>query len=361
MSAFVQIMWFRTLAIAIASALLCIGTAQAWDRSVFDNLDYGIYWYQNQLTSQKAASGTVNPYYSSTAPTMIYIHGWQNGKTPLLYRETFDRQSESGIAQDLTTAWKQRGWNMGIFYWNQFSDESEVKDAEAKLWATQGPKQMRWRKADGSYVDSGITKTVGELFLEQYKIAMSNYSGNDVRLVGHSLGSQAVVIAAKLISDAVDRGELPAQLRPKRIMLLDAAFIGDARPYLNNQTTAALGSSYVDALKLKGVVFESLSTSSVSMDAPIKAIMNKMAYRELKPWYFGPFDVVGKHLSAVWHYFWEFGLPLPAVTGTASYAPSAASSNAQIQTHMNGTLKHVHDQGAWTKTPADDNYKAVTR
>jgi pimeloyl-ACP methyl ester carboxylesterase len=354
--------WSKSLLLAIVT-IITLGSqwANAFDRSVFDNLDYGIYWYQNKLTSQKATPGVANPYYNNGQPTLIYIHGWQRDKTPLLYRETFDRQSETGLNQDLIAPWKQAGWNAGIFYWNQFGDEPDVKDAEAKIWSINGPKKMRWRKADGSYVDSNIDQTAAQLFVTSYKAALAGYTGNNIRLAGHSLGSQMVVVATKLISDAIDRGEIPANLLPNRVVLLDPAFIGDARPYLNNDTTVELGHDFIDALKLKGVIFESLSTSAVSQDAAIKTVMNETAYRELKPWYFNGFDVVGKHMCAVWHYLWEYSMAPRPITGTNLFAVSASSSNSAALGWMNSPLKMIHDQGAWTKTPGDDNYKQINK
>lgn len=352
----------RILAVGLfVLSLVAPSLATAFDRSVFDNLDYGIYWYQNQLVSQKALPGVANPNYNNNQPTLIYIHGWQRDKTPLLYRETFDRRSETGITQDLIAPWKQAGWNTGIFYWNQFGDEPDVRDAEAKIWSLYGPKKMRWRKADGSYVDSNIDQTAAQLFVSSYKSALSGYTGNNIRLAGHSLGSQMVLVGAKLISDAVDRGEIPANLLPKRIMLLDPAFIGDTRPYLGNETTVALGHDYVEALKLKGVIFESLGTSTVAEGAETKALMNETAYRELKPWYFGGLDVVGKHMAAVWHYLWEFSTPPRPVMGSTAGAPSASASNATTLSWMNSTKKLVHDQGAWTQSATDDTYKQVNR
>jgi len=350
-----------TKTVLMVVTMLWATMAGAFDRSVFDNLDYGIYWYQNQIVSQKANPGVANPYFTNGQPTLIYIHGWQRYKTPLLYRETFDRSAETGIAQDLMMPWKQAGWNTGIFYWNQFGDEPDVKDAEAKIWSINGPKAMRWRKADGSYVDSNIDQTAAQLFVSSYKSALSGYTGNNIRLVGHSLGSQMVIVGAKLISDAVDRGEIPANLLPKRVVLLDPAFIGDARAYLNNDITVEVGHDYVFALKQKGIIFESLSTSSVSQDASIKTLMNDTAYRELKPWYFNGFDIVGKHLSAIWHYWWEYAYTPRPITGTALSAVSSSASDSAAQTWMNSTKKMVHDQGAWTKTPADDNYKQVIK
>lgn len=345
----------KALLAVVASA--ATATAGAADRALFDNLDYGLYWFGGQVALQKAQAGVANPYYGASRPTVIYVHGWQRDKTPLLYRETFDRSSESGISQDLTAPWRGDGWNMGIFYWNQFADEPDVKDAEAKIWTTAGTMGMRWRRADGSYVSGQVNQTAAQLMLASYASAMAGYTGNNIRLVGHSLGSQMVVVTAKLISDAVDRGELAANLRPSRVVLLDPAFIGDPRSWLNNGTTGQAGLAIVQQLRAKGIVFESLSTSSVSAATDIKAIMNETAYRELKPWYFGGLDVVGKHMAAVWSYWWEYAYAPRPLFGSALAAASASSPNSAILTHMNSANKMVHDQGAWTKTPGDDTYK----
>ena len=347
------------LATVVASAATGL-LANAFDRAVFDNLDHGIYWHQNATTVQKAVGSNANAYFNTAAPTAIYIHGWQNGSTQNLSRETFIRP-DSGSNVDLSAPWKAAGWNMGIFYWNQFADEGEVKDAEAKIWTAGGPKQMRWRKADGSYVNSGITQTAPQLFVQQYKDAMKYYSGNDIRLMGHSLGSQMVIVSAKLISDAIDRGEMPAKLLPKRIALLDPAFLADGRPYLGGAWTGEVARSYVDHLKARGVIFEALRSSGSTSNGFIgdanNGLLVKTALRELKPWYFGMFDFGGKHGAAVWHYLWEFNTSPAAIVGEAGHAPSAATSNARTRDLMNSTRKYGHDQGAWTKTPADDTYK----
>ena len=334
--------------------------AAAFDRSVFDNLDHALYWYGSDTAASKATSAS-NAYYANYKPTLIYIHGWQNGTTQNLSRETFERSSATGVQQDLTASWRNAGWNTGIFYWNQFADEGEVKDAEAKIWSTGGPRQMRWRKADGTYVNSGINKTAAQLFVDSYRVAMAGYQGNNIRFAGHSLGSQMVIVSAKLISDAIDRGELPANLLPKRIALLDPAFLQDGRSYLNNRWTGEVARDYVDALKAKGVIFEALRTSGSSSNGLIgdanTGLMNKTAFRELKPWYFGMFDFGAKHGAAVWHYLWEFQFNPGLIAGDSSQASGAATGDDRVRFLMNSPKKMQHDNGAWTKTPADDTYK----
>lgn len=338
--------------------------ANAFDRSVFDRLDTGIYWYRNATAAVKADGSFPTGHFTNGAPVAIYIHGWQNGSTQALRRETFDRPAASAPV-DLTAAWKGAGWNLGIFYWNQLADEGEVKDAEAKIWSTAGPRKMRWRKSDGSYVDSGIQQTAAQIFLQNYKDSLRYYTGNEVRLIGHSLGSQMVINGAKLIADAIDRGELPARLLPKRIALLDPAFLQDGRPYLGGRWTGEVARDYVDALKARGVIFEALRTSGATSNGLVgdtnNGLMVKTAFRELKPWYFGMFDFGGKHNAAVWHYFWEFAFAPANIVGESGGAPAASATNDRTRALMNSSRKYPHDQGAWSKSPGDDTYKYTSK
>ena len=138
-------------------------TTGVFPNSVFDNLDYGLYWFGTGDNYEKAIPGQSNAYYNRYAPTIIYVHGWQNGSTPNRSRETWDASDTGGPDLDLADAWRQDGYNVGILYWNQFADESEVKDAEAKIWTATGPRSMRWRKSNGSY-SSGPSKNALHLY-----------------------------------------------------------------------------------------------------------------------------------------------------------------------------------------------------
>ncbi|MBK6907286.1 MAG: hypothetical protein IPH08_09410 [Rhodocyclaceae bacterium] len=209
-----------------ACTLLAHGQALAFDRSVFDNLDYGIYWYSNNTASIKATGGT-NPNFNPSKPTVIYVHGWQKDTVAKLYREDFKHQGLSGNPTDETIAWKNAGYNVGIFYWNQFSDEGEVRDAQAKVWdANGGQYKMRWRKSDGSYPTSPvITESASQLFYNEYVKAMTGYTGNNIRIAGHSLGNRMAIAVTEKLSDAAVAGKIPAGLVPKRVALLDPAYL----------------------------------------------------------------------------------------------------------------------------------------
>ncbi len=161
----------RLLTLPISLLLLCISNLVlaypgVFPQSTFQNLDYGLYWFGSDDNYQKAGSGT--SYYNKSAPTIIYIHGWQNGSSQAKNRETFNRSDSGGPDMDLAYAWRRAGYNVGILYWNQFADESEVKDAEAKIWSKSGPRQMRWRDHNGNY-SSGPSKDAGQLMFESLK------------------------------------------------------------------------------------------------------------------------------------------------------------------------------------------------
>jgi hypothetical protein len=332
--------------------------------STFNNLDYGLYWFGYGDSWEKAVPGQSNSYYNPSKPTVIYIHGWQNGSSQNKNRETFNRSDAGGPNLDLADSWLRGGYNVGVMYWNQFADEGEVTDAEAKIWSTSGPRTMRWRNSSGVY-SNGPTQSVGDLLFNSYKDNMAGYTGNNIRILGHSLGNQLAIVVSKKISDAVTAGTINSKLLPKRVALLDPFYSNNAKSWLANQWTGAVSRSYVSALKSKGVMFEAYRTSAVTNtifvgDANTN-LMKMTAFSELNPWYFNATQVVQKHNAAVWHYLWSYSFNPPVVTGTSNQAASAKTADSRIITLMNGTQKLVHDQGAYTKEPSDDNFKLQAR
>ncbi|WP_137972118.1 hypothetical protein [Pseudomonas sp. F(2018)] len=332
--------------------------------STFNNLDYGLYWFGYGDTWQKAVPGQSNAYFGPSKPTVIYIHGWQNGATARKDRETFNREGAGGPSLDLATAWLNAGYNVGVLYWNQFADEGEVTDAEAKIWSTSGPRAMRWRNAAGVY-STGPTQSASDLLFKSYKDNMASYTGSNIRILGHSLGNQMAIVLSKKISDAVTAGTLNSKLLPKRVALLDPFYSNNAKSWLGNQWTGAVCRSYVSELKGKGVIFEAYRSSAVTSTVFVgdenPGLMNMTAFSELKPWYFNATQITEKHNAAVWHYLWSFSFNPPVVTGTSNQAASAKTADSRIATLMNGTQKLVHDQGAYTKEPSDDNFKLQAR
>ena len=223
---------------------------------------------------------------------------------------------------------------------------------------------MRWKNSSGVY-STGPSISAGELLFRSYRDNLAGYSGSNIRLLGHSLGNQMAIVIAKKISDAVTAGSMNSNLLPKRVALLDPFYSNNAKSYLGNKWVGEVCRSYVTELKTKGVIFEAYRSSGASSTGFIgdsnSGLMNMTAFSELKPWYFGSTQLTEKHNAAVWHYLWSFSFNPPLITGTSNQSASAKTSDSRISALMSGTQKLVHDQGAYTKEPSDDNFKLQAR
>ncbi|WP_346993387.1 hypothetical protein [Alteromonas gracilis] len=331
--------------------------------SVYSSLDYGLYWFDYN-DAKKAIAGQSNPYYSSNKKTVIYIHGWQNGSVTNRTRETLNRNRVGGPNQDLAWYWLDRGYNVGILYWNQFADESEVKDAEAKIHATNGPRGMRWKSSNGSY-SSGPNQSVTQLLYTSLLNGLPNFTGSELRIAGHSLGNQLALTISGKLNTAVNQGSLSGAYRPDRIALLDPFYSIGSKSYLNNQWTGERSKALVDTLKAKGIAIEAYRSSPVTSTFLAgdnnASLMNSIAFSELKPWNFNWWQVAEKHGAAVTHYFWSRAFSPLTLDRSSTQVPSASASNSVIKTWMNKNKGVIQDSGAWSATPADDDFKEKSR
>lgn len=359
----------RILMFFFALSFLIFAPIMGASAEVYDgnSLDTGIYWFGKGDVSEKFIDGQNNSYFDPSKPTMIYVHGWQNGKTETLYRETFNPNNDLNV--NLADFWIDKGWNVGIFYWNQLADELEVKDAEAKIWTVDGPRGMRWRKPDNSYVTSDVPSvSVSELFVQAYIEAMKDYSGSEIRLCGHSLGNQVVINVSKLISDRIDNGSISPKLLPNRVTLLDPFYSKGEKDYLNNKWTGELCREYVTSLKEKNVVFELYKSSNINdlMVGDSNDGMKKLtAFIDVYPDYTGFFDQSAKHSASKELYFYSMAFNPPAEikdgVATGKDAGYASTSTDRIREMMNMPNKWTQRDGKNTNTPEDDTFDIVDK
>lgn len=354
-----------------ALAVLALGAlpafAQSWNTNdIFKKLDYGLYWYNGSDSAIKAKPGQSNAYYNKNKKTVIYVHGWQDGTVNRKFRESFEFSDIGGPNHNLAAAWRNAGYNVGILYWNQFADESEVTHAEAKIWTKNGPQSMRYKVyVDGNqdkYLNDTSGKNAAQLLYEEIKNFMgSSFNGAELRIAGHSLGNQMALAVADLIRSDVQAGRVTNKLLPKRIALLDPFYSNGAKSYLGGDWAGERARWAANRLINKGVAIEvyrsSAATSTIFVGDENKSLMKKTAFTELKPWYFQSWQLKEKHIAAVWHYFWSFEFSAPPIKNSSDKAASASVSTNRIKALMNGSKKLVHDLGAWTIDPNDDRFK----
>lgn len=334
--------------------------------------DYGIYWFGQGAVSQKFVQGQSNPYYDSSKPTVIFVHGWKNGSQVKNERDNFNFQDENGNTVNGADEWIKKGWNVGIFYWDTFSDEGNVMDAEAKIWSNNGPKKMRWRDHRGNYHDSNY-KNTGELFFDTYVQAMRGYKGNNIRIAGHSLGNQMATYLTKKVYDAADNGQVSANLKPNRVALLDPYWSNFGKDYLNGKWTGEICREYVKCLKTKGTAIE-LYRSTYIDETPAgdnnQEELDLTAFVHLNAWFKSTFDLAGKHNSAISIYFLSYSSPEPTLYNRDGYkkyskidghAPSAASSDSDIKNAMNSNYRYDQYTGVYTLSAKDNGFAQIDR
>ncbi|MCG7200189.1 hypothetical protein MD273_10690 [Marinobacter pelagius] len=372
------------LFLSLAGTLLIMASFSA--HAVEDSLDYGLYWFDGKNNAVKAveADGTVNnvplKFYDPSKPTIVHFHGWQPGSATR--GNGYDREDFRFVWGDedviTATSWKNKGWNIAYFYWDQFADESEVKDAEAKMWSTNGPRGMRYRLSDGSYSNRhSPDKSVGQIAFEQVTAALANNTSYYLRLSGHSLGNQLATIVATRISDAIYAGSVGTNVMVDRLELLDPFWSQDGKSYLGDangdgandwvgertrwsiETLIQRHDTPVTWYKSSGIQDVWIGDKNVELEGIVTFVHNRL-------WYLASADYLNKHNHVVPWYFRSMASAAPeevtinwygARSWTGKDAASAATSDARIRAMMGDTYHWDQVEGRYTADPEDDQFE----
>ncbi|MBU2996954.1 hypothetical protein KO500_10935 [Cellulophaga baltica] len=352
-----------------------------------DYLDYGIYWFNSENESTKGYDEkndkkieVSSSYYDASKPTVIYFHGWQLDSSIDEYnREDFQfTDSEYDTNINTVEIWKRKGWNVGIFYWNQFADESELKDAEAKIWSINGPKNMRYRLSDGSYSEEqSPTSSLAQEAYNQISEIIAENTSNDIRFVGHSLGNQLASYTAFLFSEAISNNEIPLEIMPNRLELLDPFWSKDAKNYLtdyngdgSNDWTGERVRWYIDEMIKKNNLATTWYSSSLILDAGIgdqnESLKDIVTYQSQRYWYVDAISIGEKHVNTRHSYFWslEFDAPLEVKVNwllqrkeTGNTTASASTTIERIREMMGDENYWDQVEGRYTPSPEDDKFQ----
>ena len=347
------------------------------------NIDFGLYWFGKNGKCEKYIPGQINDFYNPDNPTMIYTHGWKQQAVERNYeRETFYfENSDENINVFTNNSWIDKGWNTGILYWNQWCEESEIKDAEAKIWSFEGPQKSRYKLSDGSYQTfnkqieiMGTTVSVNNVvdILFQYVFyALKENKSNNIRFVGHSLGNQVMTSIAKRLKDK--------NIKVNRMAFLEPIWTKGEKSYLNDENhdgqidyvthrslwyTLDFINSWPESFALEIYNSSSLDLGAVG-DSNTSLRLHALE-TSVRPWYYGTTGAEGienKHNIVKYHYFWSFAFDPPVEctinwlnqrNTTGNVAASASTSDQRIIEMMSSG--HMWDQveGRYTITPEDD-------
>lgn len=321
-----------------------------------DDLDFGIYFFAADGSSQRMVPGKPIQNFDPKKPTVIYLHGWERDTTVRDFRESYLVEDIKGFKGQLThTSWLSKGWNAAVFYWNQFADEPEVKHAEAKIWTYLSPHKLRYRVKSGAFVASEARFTIAELFTVYYEYLFSKRpeGAGEIRLVGHSLGHQLALKSAELIAQR-------SQLKfPDRIALLDPfwskgkkAYLDQQRPKIN-QATAAIAEDIVSKHDLALELYRSSFLGAwFFLGDPNIPLMTTAASLRWYPEFTSAFDFKTQHVGVIPYYFTSYGQK-------ENDGISAATPTAKIKKLMNRPEIYLQKRGLDTTSAADDKFKVI--
>lgn len=209
--------------------------------------DVRLYWFG---IGRKCSPGPKSEYFDATKPSIIYVHGWQPGTTLRGFRETLNFVNPPGTKSpmqdtEVVDLWVAKGYNIGIFYWNQLADEPTVAEAERKIFNTHDGVGLRWRRRnpDGSTIfvessgifqeDHCVSDMLVKTYLEHFSVSASTTYG-PVHIIGHSLGAQLTLEFCRrlLLSQTHFFGTQGESLwYPQRLTLIDPFFTRGTKDY----------------------------------------------------------------------------------------------------------------------------------
>jgi alpha-glucosidase len=343
------------------------------------DLDYGLYWFGKNGLCEKYTPGVPNQFYRPEKPTMIYTHGWKQEAVQRNYeRETFlFEEPDENISVYTNHSWLDKGWNTGILYWNQWCEEDEIKDAEAKIWSFKGPKGNRYKCSDGTYknFDEKISIMGNEISVHSVTDVLCQYvlhslqdnTSTNIRLVSHSLGNQLMTSIARQLKTC--------DIDVKRLTYLEPLWTEGEKDYLGDenhdgQIDHVSHRCYwyvIDLLNNRPNDFAFEIYNSSASDTGILGDSNSNLRRfaseiSVRPWYYNTQDIEKKHNVIRYHYLWSFAFAPPVECTinfkqrikTGNDAFSASTADQRIHEMMGSG--HMWDQveGRKTVSPEDD-------
>ncbi|MBR4800650.1 MAG: hypothetical protein IK048_03150 [Clostridia bacterium] len=264
--------------------------ADLWEDGVFTEYSTGLYWY---------ASGNPIPRRDNpvdkTKPTLIFAHGMKTGEgyksrdLLSLWFSTNTQFQNNGFGQfELEDDYYQilidAGYNVGQFYWSQIADDDALFMGDKKIWSSTS-------SADGVYLGTRYVvnngsgsrvlgdqelnpnpdKSVAVIFGDAIRASLGADYGNDLHLVGHSMGGQLVLATGEYLCKLNDKGIVGEHLIPNQVTLVDPYF-GASRVYKDEDLSidhldGKLARKNSMLVELAADAMETLARRNVAIDA----------------------------------------------------------------------------------------------
>ena len=260
-------------------------TIEEWGEEYFNKLDYGLYWYTEKDNPIPSKDYEIDP----NKPTLIYTHGWKPLEESKVREglslkprtsNALDKQGFSAYPYDIEfyNYYLDKGYNIGVFYWNQLADDGMTYDVITKVWHSGNGKNMRYvtyadENAKGVLTSANDPTNPKESLAVLYGNAIKEKLGKDfngsLQLVGHSMGGELTCAVAEYLCLMYDNNEIGENLLPDRVTMLDP-FLPDIKvngkvdhtgEVVKNKTVAELTAEATETIHAHGIPIEAYGTN----------------------------------------------------------------------------------------------------
>jgi hypothetical protein len=390
---------------APARAIAILGGAAIadWDADTkslqtyyYEVLDIGLYFYGIQQNSvknepgvksevagcQKYIPGEPNPFFDPSKPTLIYVHGWQQGGINARGRESFLLE-QGGAYENVQNYWKlaPAKWNVAIFHWPQLADDdfaAQPIDTEKKIYdAVSSGIGMRWKRSNGSFTHSSQhpSNPVTRIFRQEYQKLVAASPTQEFRIIGNSLGGNLSMSMLREV--AINNGKLPTRVtlsdpywNPTGISSNNIALPRNfLTPIDGVITTKEVGTDAGQRLHAKGVAIEYTRTSTAGIIGYNPKLAAISYYSHFRPDYAGvgeilPAHIAARHTQAFKQYMWAIAFQQPPTVlaflnhPESRTGPSPNNTFEFVRSMMDTNQFFDMIKGATSETPNpnDDRY-----
>ena len=262
----------------------------------FNKLDTGIYWY-----TKKGQHVPTKTPIDKNKPTIIYTHGWKPDQSNVREGVSLNSVTVGALKSpykyntEYYDYYIDNGYNVGVFFWNQLSDEGLelISKVDRKIWCANnaygasskngeditGMKYTTYDSVDAGIADKKTTSyndptnpkvPVSVLYGDAIIEALGEDYNQSLHLVGHSMGGQLTCAVSQYLSLQYDKGNIGSNLIPDRATLLDPYFpvASCVTGYVNcrdedveNKPVFELAAEAVEYAANHGVLFDGYGTN----------------------------------------------------------------------------------------------------
>lgn len=259
-------------------------TIEEWGSEFFEKNTTDLYWYVEKNGTIPTTEYKVDP----SKPTIIYTHGWKPNESMVREGLSVKSRTESALSSQGYSEFKydtefynyylEKGYNVGIFYWNQLADEGLLDlSVVTKIWTSDNGENMKYvtysknGKKNTTKVDDETNpkESVAMIYGKKIVEALGKDYNGTLHLAGHSMGGELTCAVSEYLCLLYDNGEIGQNLMPDRVTLIDP-YIPDNRitgtidttgKRVRNKTVAELTAEATNTIHDHGIPIEAFGAN----------------------------------------------------------------------------------------------------